>query len=248
LIASGTISGNLGNWNPGYGLVLANEWSGGRPWLGSFDLVAIYDRPLDSQEVWQNYVSDAEDPVNRAPVAVDDAATVAEGGEVAIDLLANDFDREGGIDPASVVIVDAPDHGEATVDPASGIVSYRHDGSMDAADSFTYRVSDRDGETSATAEVSITVTPPPGVGVATVNWTPPTERVDGTPLDTLSGYEVRYGQDQSRLDQIIVIDNAGLTRYVVDGLGRGTWYFAVTAVDATGRRSALSETASKTFP
>jgi hypothetical protein len=52
---SGTISGNLSNWASSYGLVLANEQTGDRPWLGTFDLVAIYDRALSAAEITQNF-------------------------------------------------------------------------------------------------------------------------------------------------------------------------------------------------
>jgi hypothetical protein len=96
--------------------------------------------------------------------------------------------------------------------------------------------------------VDVDQIPPPADGTATLSWTPPTERVDGSVLDDLAGYEVHYGQDETRLDQIIVLDNAGLTSYVVEGLGQGTWHFGMKAVDAEGRRSALSTLGSKTFP
>ena len=90
--------------------------------------------------------------------------------------------------------------------------------------------------------------PPPGNGTATLTWTPPTERVDGSALDNLAGYEIHFGHDQTRLDQVIVIDNPGLTTYVVESLGQGTWHFGMKAFDAEGRRSALSNLGSKTFP
>ena len=55
LVANGTIGGNLSNWGSGYGLTLANVQTGDRPWLGSYDLVAIYDRALSAAEVSQNF-------------------------------------------------------------------------------------------------------------------------------------------------------------------------------------------------
>jgi len=85
----------------------------------------------------------------------------------------------------------------------------------------------------------------PSVGSATLSWTPPTQREDGSVLDNLTGYKVHYGLDQSRLDKVVVLDNPGLASYVVDNLGQGTWYFALTAVDADGRESRFSNLASK---
>ncbi len=45
------IAGATTNWNGNYRLSLANELSKGRPWLGTFHLVAIYSRDLSSGEV-----------------------------------------------------------------------------------------------------------------------------------------------------------------------------------------------------
>jgi uncharacterized repeat protein (TIGR01451 family) len=44
--ASGTVGGDFSNWDKGLRLALANELTGGRPWLGEFHLVAIYSRAL----------------------------------------------------------------------------------------------------------------------------------------------------------------------------------------------------------
>jgi hypothetical protein len=53
--ASGSLGGNLSNWDANYRLALANELIGGRPWLGEFHLVAFYGRALSATEVDQNY-------------------------------------------------------------------------------------------------------------------------------------------------------------------------------------------------
>ena len=44
--ASRTVGGDFSNWDGGLRLALANELTGGRPWLGEFHLVAIYSRAL----------------------------------------------------------------------------------------------------------------------------------------------------------------------------------------------------------
>lgn len=85
----------------------------------------------------------------------------------------------------------------------------------------------------------------PTLGSATLSWTPPTEREDGSVLDNLAGYKVHYGTNQSSLGTVVVLDNPGLSSYVVDNLGQGTWYFAVTAYDADGRESNFSNVGSK---
>jgi VCBS repeat-containing protein len=95
--------------------------------------------------------------VNDAPVASADSASVLEGGSVVINLVGNDGDVEGSVDPASIVITSAPTHGTVSVN-ANGTVSYQHDGSETAADSFSYTVKDAQGLVSAPVSVSVSVT------------------------------------------------------------------------------------------
>ena len=53
--SSGSTPGTFNNWDSGYALMLGNESSLDRPWLGELHLVAIYDRALSSGEVSLNY-------------------------------------------------------------------------------------------------------------------------------------------------------------------------------------------------
>lgn len=91
------------------------------------------------------------------------------------------------------------------------------------------------------------VEPPPGDSMATLSWIPPTEREDGTALTDLAGYRIHYGNSPDELIYTIVIDNAGLTNFVVEGLSTGSWYFGMIAVDAQGNKSNLSTIVSKTI-
>lgn len=64
------IAGKLSAWNDKFRLLLANELTGGRPWLGELHLVAIYSRALTSKEVGQNFAAgDATQPVDPALLA-----------------------------------------------------------------------------------------------------------------------------------------------------------------------------------
>ena len=47
------IGGDFSNWDPEFRLVLANEASGDRPWLGDVYYAAIYDRALAGDEISQ---------------------------------------------------------------------------------------------------------------------------------------------------------------------------------------------------
>ena len=59
-LASGQQGTDLGNWDTSFPMVLANEPTGDRPWLGTLHLVAVYDRALTSAEVTQNFSSGAD--------------------------------------------------------------------------------------------------------------------------------------------------------------------------------------------
>jgi hypothetical protein len=89
--------------------------------------------------------------------------------------------------------------------------------------------------------------PPVTLGNATLSWYPPTERTDGSPLNALKGYRIVYGLRSRMYDYSIELTNPGLTRYVIDGLTTGTWYFAIIAIDAQGLESAPSAEARKTI-
>lgn len=56
-IAADLRGGTFANWHTGYRLVLANEFSGDRPWLGELRLVAVYAKALSPGEVMQNYLA-----------------------------------------------------------------------------------------------------------------------------------------------------------------------------------------------
>jgi len=108
------------------------------------------------------------------------------------------------------------------------------------------RVSD-DSETVSLPAFTIDVEQA-ATGTATVSWSPPTERTDGTPLTDLAGYRVHYGKSSTDLATVITIDNPGITSYVIEGLTSGSWYFATTAFDDQGMESDFSNVASKTIP
>jgi uncharacterized linocin/CFP29 family protein len=94
---------------------------------------------------------------NQAPVAVNDSASVVEGGSVNVAVLSNDTDVEGNIDLTSVVIVTQPANGTVGVNTQTGVVNYVHNGGLSTSDSFTYTFRDTQGAVSNTATVSISI-------------------------------------------------------------------------------------------
>ena len=125
----------------------------------------------------------------------------------------------------------------------------RMSGTPQAGDILTWsdiRLTVSDGRATATLpQFAIAVVQgDSNIGTAALSWTPPTERVDGSPIGELAGYEVLYGQASRNYDHLVELD-AGVTRYVVENLGPGTWYFAIRAITTDGLESGLSAEASK---
>ncbi|MDH3631818.1 MAG: tandem-95 repeat protein, partial [Gammaproteobacteria bacterium] len=96
--------------------------------------------------------------VNDAPVAVVDSASVAEDGSVDVDVVANDTDLDGTIDPTTVVITSGPSNGTVSVNATTGVVTYTPNANYFGPDSFSYTVEDDDGQVSNPAAVNLTVT------------------------------------------------------------------------------------------
>jgi uncharacterized protein (TIGR03382 family) len=91
--------------------------------------------------------------VDDTPVASDDTATVAEDGNVLVDVLANDTNL---VDlPVTITAVSTPAHGTAVIDGTQ--VRYTPAANYNGPDSFTYTLTDGNG-TTATATVTVTVT------------------------------------------------------------------------------------------
>jgi len=100
--------------------------------------------------------------LNDPPVANDDTATTSEDTQIDIDVLANDSDVDGNLDPASVNVTSGPANGTTSVDPTTGVITYTKSGDFNGSDAFVYEVCD-DGTPlpveCANAAVSITVDP-----------------------------------------------------------------------------------------
>jgi ELWxxDGT repeat protein len=103
---------------------------------------------------------------NMAPVAANDTASSANDAAVTIDVISNDTDSGGTIDPTSVQIASQPGHGSVSTTPTGSVV-YTPTAGYSGSDSFTYTVMDNQGAVSNVATVTITVTaaaPPPSTG------------------------------------------------------------------------------------
>lgn len=192
-----------------------------------------------------NYTGTATAPpsaANRAPViSGTPAASIAAGGNYSFTPSASDPDGQA----LAFSIRGAP--GWASFNTANGTLSGKPGAAnVGTTTGIVITVSDGKAQTSLPA-FSIAVVQG-GSGTATVSWTPPSERTDGSTLTDLAGYRMRYGTNPSSLSSYVEIYGTGVTRFVVDGLTSGTWYFGLTAFDRSGRESALSNLASKRIP
>lgn len=104
---------------------------------------------------------------NDPPAAVADSANAANGAAVSVNVLSNDADPDGSLDPSSTRIVQAPAHGTAAVG-TNGTITYTPTAGYSGSDTFTYTVADNQGNTSNAATVTLTVTAaPPSSGGGT---------------------------------------------------------------------------------
>jgi hypothetical protein len=95
---------------------------------------------------------------NDPPVANNDQATTDEDTQSVIDILSNDTDSDGNVDPSTVTITGGPTNGTITnINSTNGNVTYEPDNDFNGDDSFTYTVEDNNGATSNEATVDITV-------------------------------------------------------------------------------------------
>lgn len=92
------------------------------------------------------------------PVAVNDYAITNEDVQLPIDVLDNDTDPQGNIDPTKVTIINTATHGTLSVNPFSGLVIYTSEPNFYGTDNFTYEICDTDGFCDQ-AIVTITVNP-----------------------------------------------------------------------------------------
>ncbi len=178
---------------------------------------------------------------NRAPtIAGTPATTIVEGQAYSFTPTASDPDG----DPLSFSITNQPSW--ATFSTSSGNLS----GTPGTGTVGTYsniQITVSDGTLQASlAAFSITVQQAAN-GSATLTWTPPTTRTDGSPLTNLAGYRLRYGNSSGNYPNLITISNPGLTTYMVQNLAVGTYFFVLAAYDATGSESVNTNPVSKTI-
>jgi hypothetical protein len=129
----------------------------------------------------------------------------------------------------------------ATFDAATGKLS----GMPAAADVGVYEeieISVSDGNSSAKLPKFALIVAAAGSPIYSVSlgWDIPLENDDGTPLTDLKAFRIHYGSASSDYAGTLEVASANATSHVVQQLPSGTYYFAITAVNADGVESAYS--------
>lgn len=153
LVITENVGGNFSTWDQGYQFALGNEFDASRAWLGTLDLIAIYNQSFDSNEVTQNFLAGPDTVLNTPPIAGDDSFTTDEDIVLTSNLFGNDTDIDGDALTASVVA--APSNGILDLS-GDGDFTYTPNADFNGSDSFTYQINDGRGGT-ATATATITV-------------------------------------------------------------------------------------------
>lgn len=76
-------------------------------------------------------------------------------------------------------------------------------------------------------------------GNVTLQWDPPTENVDGSPLTDLASYRIYYGEFSGTYTSEIAVEDPADTEHELL-LPSGSYYFAMTALDTDGNESGYS--------
>lgn len=109
-------------------------------------------------------------------------------------------------------------------------------------------ISVSDGKDSAELPAFSIDVVPISAGSLTLSWAPPMQNADGTPLTDLAGYRIRWGTQSGDHPNLKVVDNSGVSNFVIEGLAPGNYFFTVSAVDTSNNESQASNEASGTVP
>ena len=123
-----------------------------------FDSLKYAIRDNDNALSSDAFVVIAVGDINDVPVAHDDSVTTPEEASVNIDVISNDTDIDGVVDPTTVTVVKSPRNGVTSVHPLTGVVIYTPNMDFVGSDTLDYIVRDNDGDPSNQASVFITVT------------------------------------------------------------------------------------------
>jgi hypothetical protein len=127
----------------------------------------------NQRAVNSNYSLIVNGPGGAVPKAVDDKTATNKNTSTVIDIVANDTDADGDLDPTSVQITQQPQHGTITVNAQTGAITYVPTTDFLGVDRIRYTVRDTASLTSQPAQVVVAV-----VDYANHPWRHPTNAMD----------------------------------------------------------------------
>ena len=149
--------------------------------------------------------------VNNPPVANPDVATTNEENPIVINVVSNDVDVDGNLNPGSVTITNQPNNGTVTINPTTGSLTYTPNANFTGTDTLIYQICDLGTPPICdTAIVIITVNP--------IN-DGPTANPDVVTVD--EDTPVVIGAPSNDTDSDGNIDGTSVT--VIDGPTNGTY-------------------------
>jgi hypothetical protein len=147
----------------------------------------------------------------QSPIAGDDETSTSLETPVVIDVLTNDSDPDGVIDPTTVQIDHDgdPGNGAVAIDLVTGRITYTPNPGFVGTDTFSYFVLDNDLAGSNLATVTVTVLAPPFQEVSVTGNGENIAHGDATP-DTANGTDFgRVAQNQLGPIQLFTVRNLG---------------------------------------
>ncbi len=87
-------------------------------------------------------------------------------------------------------------------------------------------------------------TPTPAATGVSLSWDSPSSVTDGAPLPGLAGFLIYFGTSSQQYENVI---DAGNARTYAVTLAPGTYYFTITAYDASGNETEFSDEIVKTI-
>ncbi len=159
-------------------------------------------------------------PVDQAPTAVADAASTLEDTSTSIDVLANDSDVDGDLDPASLTVLSATT-GDATV--ADGLIAFAPTPDWFGEATLRYRVCDLGGRC-AEADVSVSVVPVNDAPTAAIQPLAPVPAAAGP--QEVTGWASFIAGPDNESDQ--------LPTYLVEAVSDPSLFITAPSIDTDG--------------
>lgn len=154
--------------------------------------------------------------VNDAPTVVDDTASTDEDNAVQVAVLTNDTDVDSTINPASLTVGTAAQHGTTSVDTVTGVITYTPEADFNGTDTFTYTVEDLDNAESVSATVTITVNTVNDAPEA-VNDTASTPEDNAVSIDVAANDSDKDEGDSVDTSTLVIVSNASNGVVAVSG-------------------------------